>query len=262
MEALKALEVIEKLESDLCTLYEALQKTFEKDKELSDLFSLLGAEERNHANMARMQKNIVRAKPADFGEVSLNFTEIRQMMDSIEVVRAIPRNRVSDILLQCYLIESSLVEQYVVTALWESNEEIKQLLKMLSQGFRDHLGMLASRVQASGGDITNLETIRRHPRVSYAGKIMINEKIFATGIDISESGMFLLTATPFPDGSIVNVSFPVSGGIVTVAGTVAYSVPSAGFSLAFRELVDKNRTLIRNYVDDALRRVDRVTPPA
>lgn len=259
MEALKALEVIEKLESDLCTMYEMLQRTFKDDRDLCDLFSQLNAEERNHANMARMQKNIVRAKPGDFGEVSLNFTEIRQTMDSIDVVRAIPRDKVSEILLQCYLIESSLVEQYVVTALRESNEEIKQLLEMLGQGFRDHLARLASRVQASGGDITNLETIRRHPRVSYSGRVTIDEKIFAKGVDLSESGMFLLAATPFADGTIMNVSFPMSGGVVNVGGTVTYSVPNAGFSFAFRGLTDRDRTLIRNYVDEALRRVYRIT---
>jgi rubrerythrin len=255
MEALKALELIENLENDLCGMYEKLRIAFKDDKELSELFSQLTLEEANHANMAKMQKGIVRAKPGDFGEVSLNFTEIRKVMDYIEVVCAIPRNKIGEILLQCYLIESSLVEEYVVLALKESNPEMRNLLEMLGQGFRDHLARFASRVKKEGGDVTNLETIRRHPRVSYSGEAMIDGKVFARGVDVSESGMFLLVATRFADGAVVRVSFPMSGGFVNVEGNVTYSVPNAGIGLAFRNLSETNLALIRAYVDNTLSKV-------
>lgn len=258
MEAYKALELIEKLERDLCDMYDRLRVLVKDDKGLYDLFDEMHLEEANHANMAGMLKRIVKSKPRDFGEISLNFTEIRKTMDHIEVVRAIPREKIGEILLQCYLIESGLVEGYVVSALKESNEEIRQLLEALSQGLRDHLAKIASRVQERGGDITNLDTIRRHPRVSFSERITVNGKIYARGVDISESGMFLQVTGSFADGTAVQAAFQISGGIVTVAGTVTYSVPNAGFGLEFRDLSDRDRALIREYVDKALKRIDRV----
>ena len=258
MEALKALELIEKLENDLCDMYEKLRMMFKGDPELFDLFDQLHLEEANHANLAGMQKRIVRARPKEFGEVTLNFTEIRKTMDHVEVVRAIPRERIDEILHQCFLIESSLADQYVVTALKESNQEMKQLLEMLGQGFEDHMARLASRFQDLGGDLAKTDTLRRYPRVPYSGKIKINENIAAKGVDISESGMFLQASRPFSDGSLVTVSFPMTGGIVTVEGIVTYSVPNAGFGLAFRDLSVNDLSLIRHYVDTSLNRIQQV----
>jgi hypothetical protein len=258
MEAYKALEVIEKLERDLCAMYDRLRVLVKDDKDLYDLFDELCTEEESHATMAGMLKRIVKSKPEDFKDISLNFTEIRKTMDHIEVVRAIPREKIGEILLQCYLIESNLVEEYVVSALKESNEEVRQLLEALGQGLRDHLAKIASRVQERGKDITDLDTIRRHPRISFSDKITINGKIAARGVDISESGMFLQVTIAFADGASVEVAFQISGGTVTATGTVTYSVPNAGFGLVFRDLSDKDRMLIREYVDKALKRIDRV----
>ena len=41
-----------------------------------------------------------------------------------------------------------------------ANKEMRQLLEMLSQGFRDHLATLTVRVKDLGVDITNLDSVR------------------------------------------------------------------------------------------------------
>src|SRR3990172_7538485 len=170
MEAFKALELIEQIEVNLGDMYAKLRERFSGDKELEGFFYQLHLEELDHVNLARMQKRIIRAKPGDFGEVHLNLTDFNKVMYLMTMILAMPRDKVNEILIQCYLIESSLVEQYVVAALRDSNKEMRQLLEMLSRGFRDHLAKLAVRVKDLGADLTNLDSVRLYPRVSFSGR--------------------------------------------------------------------------------------------
>jgi len=255
MDAFKALEMIEQMEVNLGDMYAKLQEKFSGNKELEGLFYQLHMEEQTHVNLAQMQKRIVRAKPSDFGEVHLNFTDFNKVMYLAKFILGMPREKINEILVQCYLIESSLVEQYVVAALKDSNKEVRQLLEMLSQGFRDHLATLAVRVKDLGVDLKNLDSVRLAPRISFSGRVMINEKTYAKSVDISESGMFLLTTQTFPEGAGIILSFPIGKGLVSTKAVVRYSVPNAGIGLLFEEISETDRALIRDYVDDALQKM-------
>jgi hypothetical protein len=257
MDAFKALDLIEQIEVDLGEMYAKLQAKFSGNKDLEGLFYQLHLEELNHVNLARMQKRIVRAKPSDFGEVYLNFTDFNKVMYLVSLILGMPREKINEILVQCYLIESSLVEQYVVAALKDANKEVRQLLEMLSQGFRDHMAMLAVRVKDLGVDLKNLDSVRLSPRISFSGRVMINEKIYAKSVDISESGMFLLTSQTFAEGTNITLSFPMGNGEVAAKAVVRYSVPNAGIGLLFQDLSEKDLALIRQYVDDALQKLSK-----
>jgi hypothetical protein len=255
MDAYKALELIEQMEVNLGDMYAKLHAKFSGNKELEGLFFQLQMEELTHVNLARMQKRIVRAKPGDFGDVYLNFTDFNKVMYLVSMVLAMPREKINETLVQCYVIESSLVEQYVVAALKDTNREMSELLEMLSQGFRDHLAKLAVRVKDLGVDITNLDSVRFSPRISFSGRVMINEKFYARCVDISESGMFLLTAQTFPEGTTIALSFPIGNGTVATHAVVRYPVPNAGVGLLFQDLPDKDRALIRAYIDEELQKL-------
>ena len=255
MDAFKALELIEQMEVSLGEMYAKLQAKFSGNKELESLFYQLHLEELAHVNLAKMQKRIVRTKPSDFGEVHLNFTDFTKVMYLVSMILGMPREKINEILVQCYLIESSLVEQYVVAALKDSNKEIKQLLEMLSQGFRDHMAALAVRIKDLGIDLKNLDSVRLAPRISFSGRVMINEKIYAKSVDISESGMFLLTSQTFPEDTNITLSFPIGNGVVAAKAVVRYPVPNAGIGLLFQDLSEKDRALIRDYVDNALQKL-------
>ncbi len=255
MEALKALELIEQMEANLGDMYTKLRAKVSGDKELEEFFYQLHLEELDHVNLARMQKRVVRAKPSDFGDVQLNFTDFNKVSYLMTMILAMPRDKINEILVQCYLIESSLVEQYVVAALRDSNKEMRQLLDMLSRGFRDHLAKLAVRAKDLGADLTNFDSVRLFPRVSFSGKVMINEKTNAKSVDISESGMFLMTTQAFPEGTNLMLSFPIGKGTVTTQAVVRYSVPNAGIGLLFSELPEKHRALIREFVEGALKKI-------
>lgn len=252
MEARKALEMIEQLERGLAELYGVLHERFKDTGELARFFYQLQTEEVNHANMAAMQLRIVRGKPKAFGEVDFNFSDFKQVLDAMAIVRAIPADKVKETLVQCYIIETSLVEQYVVSMLKNTNEDMRQLLEMLSQGFRDHLGSLAARVKAMGADLSKLDTARRHPRVALTARTVINDKIYAQSVDISEGGMFLLSAGVFSEGEPVSLSFPLSNKTVTARGRVRYAVPKAGIAVVFTELSDDDQQLITAYVEKAI----------
>jgi len=252
MDAFKALELIEQMEVNLGDMYAKLRDKFSGNKELEALFYQLQLEELAHVNLARKQKIIVGAKRSDFGEVHINFTDFNRVMYLVSMILAMPREKINEILVQCYLIESSLVEQYVVAALKDSNSEVRQLLEILSQGFRDHQATLAVRVRDLGVDLKNLDSVRLSPRISFSGRVMINEKIYAKSVDISETGMFLLTTQTFPEGTHIMLSFSIGNGVVAAKAVVRYPVPNAGIGLLFQELSEKERALIRAYVDDAI----------
>jgi hypothetical protein len=255
MEAFKALELIEQMEVNLGDMYTKLRAKVSGEKELEDFFYQLHLEELDHVNLARLQKRVIRAKPSDFGEVHLNFSDFNKVLYLMTMILAMPRDKINEILVQCYLIESSLVEQYVVAALRDSNKEMRQLLDMLSRGFRDHLAKLAVRVKDLGVDLTNLDSVRLFPRVSFSGRVMINEKIYAKSVDISESGIFLLTTQTFPEGTSIMVSFPIGNGAVACQAVVRYAVPNAGIGLLFSGLSELHRALIREFVEVALQKI-------
>ncbi len=257
MDAFKAMELIEQLETKIARMYAKLGQEFGDDKLLKELFDRLHHEELNHAHLAAMEKRIVRSKPSDFGPVDLNFSDFKQVLDYIDVVMAMPRKNVQEILTACYLIESSMVEKYVVEAL-RGNPEIRPLLDQLSEGFRDHLTALAAWVKQLGVDIKNVDVIRKRPRVSLQARVMLDGKAVGSAVDISEGGMFVLTTAVFPEGSTVTVAIPIGRGEVRTKALVRYSVPNAGVGLSFPELGDRNRELIQQYVDEVL---ERVTPP-
>ncbi len=255
MKAFKALELIEQMEVDLGDMYTKLRAKFSDDKDLESFFYQLHLEELDHASLAQLQKRAVRAKPGDFGEVHLNFTDFNKVLYLMKMILAMPRDKINEILVQCYLIESSLVEQYVVAALRDSNKEMRQLLEILSRGFRDHLAKLALRVKDLGADITDLDSFRLFPRVSFSARVMINDTTSAKSVDISESGMFLLTTQAFPEGAGILLSFPIGNGVVVAQAVVRYSVPNAGIGLLFSGLSDKPRTLIREFVEESLQKI-------
>ncbi len=254
MEAYKALELIEELELSLAGMYGRLRQLYADDTLMLSLFSQLEAEELSHASMAAKQKQAAQNRPGDLGDMDFSYNRVKAVLNRIAVVRAMPRNKLSEILTQCYLIESSLVEEYVVIALRVSNKEISELLESLSNGFRDHLTALAAWLKESGGDFGNAEALRRDPRVSFTAEAIVNGQVPAKSVDISESGIFLLTAQTFRQGELITMKFPVMNGTVSISARVRYSVPNKGIGAAFSGIADEDRHLIRRYVEDCLQK--------
>jgi hypothetical protein len=261
MNALKALDMIEQMETGICEMYANLQAMFGggESKDLEIFYYRLYLEESNHVTMVRNIKRKVQVEPETFGHTDVSADDFKTIMDQVAVVRGMPRDRVNEIMVQCYLIESSLAEQYAVVALKTSHAEVRSLFEALGQGFRNHLAALAVRVRDMGADMTKLDMIRRCPRVSFSGRALINEKIHAKSVDISESGIFLLTTPMFTEGALLSLSFPLMGGIVNTNARVRYCVQNAGIGVSFDDLSEQDRAVIREYVDCALQNLNKDT---
>jgi len=257
MNALKALDMIEQMETGIGDMYVNLQAMFSngESKDLEIFFYRLYLEESNHITMVRNIKRKVQAQPEEFGQADISADDFKTVMDQVAVVRGMPRDKVNEIMVQCYLIELNLAEQYAAAALKTTHAEVMGLFEALGQGFRNHLAALAVRVRDMGADMTKLDMIRRCPRVSFSGRALINDKTHAKSVDISESGIFVLTTASFMEGSLLSISFPLMGGMINTNARVRYSVLNAGIGLSFDDLSEQDRAMIREYVDCALQNI-------
>ncbi|HTG00983.1 MAG TPA: PilZ domain-containing protein [Nitrospirota bacterium] len=262
MDALKSLDMIEQMETDICDMYAYLQGLFSggDSKDLEIFFYRLYLEESKHVAMVSNIRRKVQARPDHYAHCDISAADFKPVLDQVAVVRGMPRDRVSEIMVQCYVIELTLAEQYAVTSLKTKNGEIRELFEVLGQGFRSHLAALAVRAQDMGADMTKLDMIRRCPRVSFSGKVQINERIRAKCVDISEHGIFLLTPSLFSTGAQLTVSFPLLGGVINTSARVCYSVQNAGMGLSFEKLNENDRAMIREYVECTLQNINMDVP--
>lgn len=259
MNVLKALDMAEQMETSICDMYGSLHAMFGNgaSKDLEIFYYRLYLEQTNHITMVRNIRRKAQERPEDYGDADVGDDDFKAIMDQAAVVRGMPRDRVNEIMVQCYLIESCLAEQYAVAALKTTHPEVKALFEALGEGFRKHLPALALRVRDMGADMTKLDMIRRCPRVSFSGRALINEKIHAKSVDISESGMFLLTTASFMEGALLTIAFTLMGGIISANARVRYFVQNAGIGLSFDDLPDRERAAIREYVDYALQKMSK-----
>lgn len=66
--------------------------------------------------------------------------------------------------------------------------------------------------------------------------------------DLSLSGCFVVTTTPFPKGTRVRVRMMSSGGEITAIGHVTANVTPAGMGIAFVHIDPHDRTLLERWL--------------
>lgn len=69
--------------------------------------------------------------------------------------------------------------------------------------------------------------------------------------DLSSSGCFVLTTTPFPKGTRVRVRIMRSGGEISALGSVTANVTSAGMGIAFTHIEADDRTRLERWLAEA-----------
>ena len=77
---LTVLNTLEKLETTMRDLYTWLAGHFEEEPELHTLFQRMSREEETHAATVRYQRRLVQQNPDSFDEVSVNLSEIEEMI--------------------------------------------------------------------------------------------------------------------------------------------------------------------------------------
>ena len=79
--------------------------------------------------------------------------------------------------------------------------------------------------------------------------ILINGIIKANALDISEDGMYIVTESDLPSGTVLDMAFTIQGAPIKVKAMVQHSQPGIGMGVKFLELAHDQLLLIRKYVD-------------
>jgi len=70
--------------------------------------------------------------------------------------------------------------------------------------------------------------------------------------DLSTSGCFVKTTTPFPAGTRVRIRITHSGAQVAAIGNVTSNVSPAGMGIAFTEIEPNDRAMLEGWLADPL----------
>lgn len=79
--------------------------------------------------------------------------------------------------------------------------------------------------------------------------ILINGVIQANALDISEKGMYIVTESDLPSGSVLDIAFKIHDTPIKVKAMVQHSQPGVGMGVKFIELTHDQLLFIRKYVD-------------
>ncbi|HXX80365.1 MAG TPA: response regulator [Thermodesulfovibrionales bacterium] len=79
--------------------------------------------------------------------------------------------------------------------------------------------------------------------------IVVNGTIHANALDISEDGMYIVTESDLPSGTVLNMAFKIHEMPIKVKAIVQHSQPGIGMGVKFIDLTGDQILLIRRYVN-------------
>ncbi|MEN8231958.1 MAG: PilZ domain-containing protein [Thermodesulfobacteriota bacterium] len=114
----------------------------------------------------------------------------------------------------------------------------------------------------SGEEKIRPSDLRKHKRVKFKKKVLVDNQIMVEALDISEKGLFLHTGRSFDDGATVQVGIPTLPGNfdLVVQATVQHNHRGIGMGLQFADVDDiqkiKLRKLINSLDEEARKELD------
>ncbi len=153
-------------------------------------------------------------------------------------------------------------------------------LQKLASEFDEEMGYVDSQQDEVSGDRTAPEPVkdktdghisgqrkdkvrpsdlRKHKRVKFKKKVLVDNQIMVEALDISESGLFLHTGRSFDDGTTVQVGIPTLPGNfdLVVQATVQHNHSGIGMGLQFVDIDDIQKIKLQkliNSLDEAARK--------
>jgi CheY-like chemotaxis protein len=103
---------------------------------------------------------------------------------------------------------------------------------------------VTSEKKAGSGDL------RKHKRVKFKKKVLVNNQIMVEALDISENGLFLHTGRSFDDGATVQVGIPTLPGSfdLVVQATVQHNHRGIGMGLQFVDVDGPQKVKLQKLV--------------
>ncbi|RPJ61659.1 MAG: hypothetical protein EHM23_06080 [Acidobacteria bacterium] len=142
MNLMKALDVLEKVETTLGLLYRHFSEITSDDPEVSRLFADLADDEDSHRLSIRYQQRVARSNAEGLNEIDLDTVALSAFLESIEKMRSTPAIDSLAALRFARDAEVSAGEHHLKNALGTTNPEIAQLLRSLGSGDDQHLTRL------------------------------------------------------------------------------------------------------------------------
>ncbi len=151
MNLVKALDLLEKIETEIASLYRHFSEIISDDAEVSQLFANLAVDEDSHRLSIRYQQRVVRLNSKGFNEIQLNDEAVSGLREGIERMRAARAITPVAALKFAREIELSAGEHHLKNALGSTNPEIAGLLRSLGNGDEDHLAQLTALLRKRSG---------------------------------------------------------------------------------------------------------------
>ncbi len=95
---------------------------------------------------------------------------------------------------------------------------------------------------------------RIHSRLRVKFDVFINNAVKADTLDISEGGMFIHTSIPFPQGTVVELTFTPFPGAkeIKVSGKVQYVHVGLAIGVEFIDLAESDRLILAKYIEGSM----------
>ncbi len=145
-------------------------------------------------------------------------------------------------------------------------------LQKLASEFDEEMGYVDSQQDEVSGDRTAPEPVkdktdehisgqrkdkvrpsdlRKHKRVKFKKKVLVDNQIMVEALDISESGLFLHTGRSFDDGTTVQVGIPTLPGNfdLVVQATVQHNHSGIGMGLQFVDVDDIQKIKLQKLIN-------------
>ena len=92
---------------------------------------------------------------------------------------------------------------------------------------------------------------RTKPRIPLQKEVVINDKINAYALDVSEGGMYISTHEAFSPGTKLEVSFEFENSFVKMGVIVQHVQPGIGMGVKFTDASPAQNMLIRKFINQA-----------
>lgn len=142
MELMRALSLLENLESRLASVYDRFSQAFRADSDAMRLFADLADDEESHRQVIRYEQRLVRFNPNSFKPLELDLREVDKLVKRCEGILESPEVGLDAALSFAYDVECLSAECHLKHALSETNPELQHLLRKLGRGDEDHVRAL------------------------------------------------------------------------------------------------------------------------
>lgn len=151
MNLVKALDILERIETELASLYRHFSTIISDDPEVSRLFEDLAADEDSHRLSIRYQQRVVRLNAKGFNEIPLQAEALAELLQAVGRMKSAQAISSVAALRFAREVELSAGEHHLKNALGSSNPAIAGLLRSLGNGDEQHLATLTALLNKRSG---------------------------------------------------------------------------------------------------------------